>query len=79
MSCDCNKNSLREFTTHSHIYLQLSGWKELLSQPLNHCTRSNARRDSQQDTDFGPYAKKGAPSIKKLLPKDSEELPKGTT
>ena len=28
--------------------------------------------------DIGPYAKKGAPSIKELLPKDSEELPKGT-
>ena len=27
----------------------------------------------------GPYAKKGAPSIKELLPNDSEELPKGTT
>ena len=27
--------------------------------------------------DLGPYAKKGAPSIKELLPKDSEELPKG--
>ena len=27
----------------------------------------------------GPYAKKGAPSIKELLPKDSEELPKGTS
>ena len=27
----------------------------------------------------GPYAKKGAPSIKELLPKNSEELPKGTT
>ena len=26
----------------------------------------------------GPYAKKGAPSVKELLPKDSEELPKGT-
>ena len=29
--------------------------------------------------DIGPYAKKGAPSIKELLPKDSEELPKGTS
>ena len=29
--------------------------------------------------DYGPYAKKGAPSIKELLPKDSEELPKGTS
>ena len=29
--------------------------------------------------DLGPYAKKGAPSIKELLTKDSEELPKGTT
>ena len=28
---------------------------------------------------IGPYAKKGAPSIKELLPKDSEELPKGTS
>ena len=28
---------------------------------------------------YGPYAKKGAPSIKELLPKDSEELPKGTS
>ena len=27
----------------------------------------------------GLYAKKGAPSIKELLPKDSEEVPKGTT
>ena len=30
-------------------------------------------------THTGPYAKKGAPSIKELLPKDSEKLPKGTT
>ena len=28
---------------------------------------------------YGPDAKKGVPSIKELLAKDSEELPKGTT
>ena len=33
----------------------------------------------KNNTVIGPYAKKGAPSIKELLPKDSEELPKGTT
>ena len=28
---------------------------------------------------IGPDAKKGAPPIKELLPKDSEDLPKGTS
>ena len=35
--------------------------------------------DIEDDIDIGPYAKKGVPSIKELLAKDSEELPKGTT
>ena len=44
-----------------------------LADPL---TKSGA---DPRKLDVGPYAKKGAPSIKELLPKDSEELPKGTS
>ena len=49
----------------------------ITNQP--YCTSYNNIIKYIPRTHYGPYAKKGAPSIKELLPKDSEELPKGTS
>ena len=53
--------------------------EETVAHYIGQCPAYSRMRGDTLGTYYGPYAKKGAPSIKELLPKDSEELPKGTS